>query len=108
MYPKSPGISQSVVFVESVDESTLNKTLWIFEITMFSGSSGSSASSGSNPSPVRSMCSEIAQIRRAHILGVFTCQIDRGVNQGKHTNSASLKRKDERALTAWNYAVLVI
>jgi hypothetical protein len=45
--------------------------LWIFDIIMFSGSSGSSARSGSKPS--RFMCSAIAQIRRAHILGVFTC-----------------------------------
>lgn len=65
-----------ILFVESADESMLNKTLRIFVIMMLSGSSGSSARSGSNPS--RSMCSAIAHIRRADILGVFTCQMDKG------------------------------
>lgn len=61
------------LFVVSAVESTLNRTLWIFDIMTLRGSSGSSARSGSNPSI--SMCSAIAQIRRANILGVFTCYI---------------------------------
>ena len=60
------------------EESRLNKTLCIFEMMMFSGSSGSSARSGSKPS--RSMCSAITQIRRAQTLGVFTCQMVGQIN----------------------------
>lgn len=60
------------------DESTLKRTLWIFDMMMFKGSSGSSARSGSKPS--KSMCSAIAQIRRANILGVFTCQMHKCIS----------------------------
>ena len=70
---KSTAWTSWSLFVVSAAESTLNKTLWMFVMMIFNGSSGSSARRGSNPS--RLICSEIAQRRRALILGVFTCRV---------------------------------
>lgn len=61
----------------------------MFDTIMFNASSGSSARRGSKPS--KSMCSDMAQIRRATTLGVLICRMHRYVRKEK-ANSIGGKR----------------